>query len=269
MILTPENRTARNFIRSIIIGLLGIFVLFQTLACTPTEKNVPEPTSKTDISPTPAPIIHVMAINATASECYYGDPHILGEISPASTDMPNISNFYQALYKIPLPLTQVMNNKTFYISYQSGSGYAVLDSWPERNILSQMNRGCILEQPINESNVLHEFAHILDYHGIRGIYEDPEAWWTSLEPVRHTLFNQDIPQIYDPDLPDPPPGFIDLYSTANDAENFAEHFAAYILEGKKFRDLALGDELLARKYIFYKYFLFNGREYGPVSQPSW
>ncbi|MBI4738288.1 hypothetical protein HY772_01785 [Candidatus Woesearchaeota archaeon] len=40
-----------------------------------------------------------------------------------------------------------------------------------------MNRSSILEQTLTEQQTVHEFAHILDYHGIRGIYDDPQKHW--------------------------------------------------------------------------------------------
>jgi hypothetical protein len=54
-------------------------------------------------------------------------------------------------------------------------------SWPELNILADVDRGCILSNPLPKAACFHEFAHILDYHGIRGIYEDRESRWTYLE----------------------------------------------------------------------------------------
>lgn len=268
--LRQENSTTTNLIRSIIIGFTGILALLIITSCASAEKNVLQPAPSQDVSSThTTPIFYVIAINATSTDCYYNDPQILGEINPSSTDMPNISNFYQALNKIPGSLMQVMDNKTFYLSYQSGAGYAVLGSWPEHHILSQVEKGCILEQPITESQVLHEFGHILDYDGIRGIYEDANAYWTDLESIRSELFDQGIGnKSYYPVQNNAPPGFIDTYAATNSAENFAEHFAAYVIKGEEFRNLASGNELLTRKYIFFKYFLFNGKEYGLVTQTS-
>ena len=44
-------------------------------------------------------------------------------------------------------------------------------------------------------------------------------------------------------------------------EDFAEHFAAYVGEGKVFRELAKSSPVLAQKYDWLKQNVFNGREY--------
>lgn len=44
-------------------------------------------------------------------------------------------------------------------------------------------------------------------------------------------------------------------------EDFAEHFAAYVVEGKVFRELAKSSPVLAQKYDWLKQNVFNGKEY--------
>ena len=78
--------------------------------------------------------------------------------------------------------------------------------------------------------------------------------------VRDEIF--EVPFKYDPKLQVLPPGYMDVYSTANAAENFAQHFMYYILYGPEFRKKAQGDELLHKKYDFFKKDLFNHLEYG-------
>lgn len=70
-----------------------------------------------------------------------------------------------------------------------------------------------------------------------------------------------VPFEYDPYLPEPPSGYMDVYSTANDAENFAQHFVDYILQGDEFRTRAQNDSLLKQKYDFFREELFDGEEY--------
>jgi hypothetical protein len=245
----------------IICAVLLILVLFEA-ACTYTEKVILEQTVKPVQNIISALNISILSTNSTSMDCYFDDPGVLAEIDPLFTDMPNISEFYQALNKLPVSLMQVMRNKTFYLSYQYGRSYAILGSWPEYQILANAERGCILEQPISESRVIHEFAHILDYHGIRGIYEDLEAQWTHLESRRSEIFGiHTVLRTYDYDLHHSPAGFISEYAKTNAAEDFAEHFTAYILKGEKFRNLAVNDQVLGRKYNFFKNMLFDGKEY--------
>jgi len=237
-------------------GILVIFFLLNIIGCSPLEVTTLEQTQTT------VPNINIMTINVTAVDCYYSCSCDIEEYDSSTSDVPNILEFYKALEKIPVSLQQVMNGKTFYLSDKCGRGYAVLGSWPECNILSYLGKGCILEQPITEDSVLHEFAHILDYHGIRGIYNDPQAHWTHLETARRMIFSVNInPLAYNPNLQEPGPGFISIYAMANDAENFAEHFVAYILDGERFCELAASDPVLESKYVFFKNSLFDGYDY--------
>jgi hypothetical protein len=54
---------------------------------------------------------------------------------------------------------------------------------------------------------------------------------------------------------------MEVYATANSAENFAQHFTFYILIGSQFRSQAQNDILLQRKYDFFRQNLFQNREY--------
>lgn len=201
--------------------------------------------------------IELVGVNKSVNEFYYngskeGDFLLID-------DVPNAIETANGLYKIPEHLLKVMNGKTIYLSHKNGRGYTVLGSWPEQGIMVGMNRGIIIEQKLNEQQTVHEFGHVLDYHGIRGMYEDKEDYWKELEEKRNETFT--VPFSYDPDLASPPAGYMDVYSTANDAENFAQHFAFYILNGKEFREKSQNDTLLKKKYDFFKNELFNEIEY--------
>ncbi len=175
-------------------------------------------------------------------------------------DIPNLHEVAAGLYEIPDPLLEAMEGKTFYLSHLRGRGYTVLGSWSDKNILANMDRGCILEQPLTKRQTIHEFAHILDYHGIQGVYEDPNNYWWYLKGVRDEIFA--VGFAYDPRLRALPAGYMDVYSTANAAENFAQHFMYYILYGPEFRKKAQDDVLLQKKYDFFKKDLFNYLDYG-------
>jgi len=201
--------------------------------------------------------IRLVGVNKSTDYFYYN-----GSKSDDFLDaknVPNILEVAKGLYKIPDDILKAMNGKTVYLSYQHGRGYTVLSSFPEQHILVNMGRGSIIEQPLTEVQVIHEFGHILDYHGIRGIYNDKENHWADLDNERAIIFNVTFP--YNPRALAPPRGYIDVYSTANDAENFAQHFMFYILKGQDFREFAKNDALLKEKYDFFKNKLFHGREY--------
>ena len=174
-------------------------------------------------------------------------------------DIPNLHEVAAGLHEIPDPLLTVMEGKTFYLSNLPGRGYTILGSWSEKSILAKIDRGIILEQLITKRQTIHEFAHILDYHGIQGTYGDPNIFWPDLRELRDAVFA--VPFDYDRKRPAPPAGYMDIYSTANPAENFAQHFMYYILHGAEFRKKAQNDELLQKKYDFFKNNLFNDLEY--------
>ncbi|MBI5398254.1 hypothetical protein HZB03_02210 [Candidatus Woesearchaeota archaeon] len=201
--------------------------------------------------------IALVGVNESVDHFYYNGSKE-GDFLDAR-EVPNILEVAEGLYKIPEPLLKVMRGKTFYLSHQSGRGYTVLGSWPEQNILVGVDRGSILEQTLNGRQAVHEFAHILDYHGIRGIYADLQNHFKELESQRKDVFT--VPFAYNNTLPQPPVGYIDVYSTANDAENFAQHFTAYIFDAAEFRARAKTDALLKKKYDFFKDKLFDGHEY--------
>lgn len=201
--------------------------------------------------------IELVGVNKSVNDFYYNGSK--PEDFLPFEQVPDILQVANGLYKLPDDLTAVMRGKAFYLSYLSGRGYTVLDSAPEQGILAGLKRGSIIEQPLTEEQVIHEFAHILDYHGIRGMYEDDKNNWKHLDGQRAQVFV--VPFSYDPNLSSPPNGYIDVYSTANEAENFAQHFMYYVLHGAEFREKTSRDLRLREKYLFFKEQLFNGREY--------
>lgn len=174
-------------------------------------------------------------------------------------DVPGVLFAADALYKVPDNVLEAMREKTFYFSTQFGRSYTVLSSWPEQNILAGLNRGIIIEQDINDYTTIHELGHIVDFHGVQGLYEDKRNIFSSAKEKRDEVFKVNVE--YDPSAAEPPQGYLTVYSTANDAENFAEHFAHYILYPEEFRQKAENDALIARKYNFLRDFIFAGKEF--------
>lgn len=199
--------------------------------------------------------ISIVGVNESTDHFYYN--HSKPSDFLDASRVPNLLEVAKGLYKLPDELLKAMAGKSFYASYLRGRGYTVLGSWPEQGVLGGMKRGAILEQPLNEQQAVHEFSHILDYHGIRGSYDDSQNYWKHLDAERAEVFNASF--AYNASLREPPEGHVDAYSTANDAENFAQHFAAFVLDAGNFRKRAANETLLARKYGFMKK-LF-GKEY--------
>jgi len=170
-------------------------------------------------------------------------------------DVPRILIAAGALYKVPNEIIQVMEGKTIYFSTQSGRSYTVLSSFPDYNILEGMNRGFILEQNINEHTVIHELGHIVDYHGIQGIYGDDKNFFSDVKAQRDKIFQVNVEGDYTSSYIRP--GHITAYSSFNDVENFAENFAYHILYPDSYTNRVIDDSLLEDEYAFFKNLIFN------------
>ena len=151
-----------------------------------------------------------------------------------------------------------MDGKTIYFSTEFGRSYTVLGSFPDYNILEGLERGIILEQNINSHTVIHELGHIVDYHGIQGIYNDEQNIFEHVLDDRNSIFN--ISQDNSPHST-PPNGYISAYSAVNDAENFAENFAYYVIYPNEFRERLESDTLLTDEYEFMYKEIFSGFEF--------
>ncbi len=163
-----------------------------------------------------------------------------------------------ALYKVPENVLQVMNGKTIYFSTEYGRSYTVLDSFPDHDILVGLNRGIILEQNINSHTVIHELGHIVDYHGIQGIYDDEQNIFDNFLDDRNFVFNGMDNYSSDSVVSS---GYVSSYSAVNDAENFAENFVHYVIYPKEFRDKVVTDPLLIEEYEFMRDVIFSGFEF--------
>ena len=121
----------------------------------------------------------------------------------------------------------------------------------------ELNRGLIIEQGKLKRSVIHELGHIVDSHGIQGKYDDKRNIFSSLINTRNELFQVDSQN----DVQTIPKGHLTHYSLINSRENFAEHFAFYVIYPDEFRDKMNNDPLLKSKYEFFRDYIFNGIEY--------
>lgn len=172
--------------------------------------------------------------------------------------VPGVLIVANEFYQVPENVIQVMDGKTIYFSTEFGRSYTVLGSFPDYDILEGLERGIILEQNINSHTVIHELGHIVDYHGIQGIYDDKQNIFDHILEDRNSIFN--ITQEY-PQHSTPPDGYISIYSTVNDAENFAENFTHYVLYPNEFRERLESDTLLIDEYEFMRDEVFSGFEF--------
>lgn len=173
--------------------------------------------------------------------------------------IPGVLSVANALYKVPENVIQVMDGKTIYFSTEYGRSYTVLDSFPEYDILEGLQRGVIIERNFNPHTVIHELGHIVDYHGIQGFYNDDRHIFQDSSAKRNLVFH--VTQNHTSNASTIPYGYISAYSTTNEAENFAENFAYYVLYPQEFRERILVDPLLTEEYEFLRDEIFLGLEF--------
>ncbi len=174
-------------------------------------------------------------------------------------NVPNVQSKASSLYKIPDHILEVMKGKTIYFSTQNGRSYAVAASFSQSQTLEELDRGLIIEQSKLKRSVLHELGHIVDFHGIQGKFEDRRNVVSNLINLRNELFQ--VNSQNDEQTKTLPKGHLTKYSLKNSNENFAEHFAFYVIYPDEFRDKMNNDPLLKSKYEFFRDYIFKGIEY--------
>lgn len=117
------------------------------------------------------------------------------------------------------------------------------------------------------SVLVHEMGHVVD----TGLYTG-DSWYGKSEFMDGNLpvYNNDLSlrfyRINWEDSETLKPGaresnFVSRYAMTDPFEDFAETYNFYILHGKQFKEMAEYDRSLMRKYLFMKYYIFQGQEY--------
>ena len=167
-------------------------------------------------------------------------------------DVPGILIAAEALYKIPDNVIVVMAGKTIYFSTEDGRSKSIHAAWGN----DPLSRGIIIEQNVRAATVIHELGHIVDVHGIRGDYEDKQNVFSYAKEDRNRIFQVIENKSNDKEML----GYISSYSI-NGGENFAEHYAYYVIHPDMFRDEMKNDPLLTKKYEFLRDLIFDGKEF--------
>ena len=163
-------------------------------------------------------------------------------------DVSNVLIAAEILYTIPDSVLKPMKGKTIYFSTENGTSFALISSHYES--IENMNDGMIIGQNISPYSVIHEVGHIMDFEKYHDDYQN--------QIIKNDLFELVLDEQNYSDLPD---GHISYYSLTDNVENFAEHFAYYVVSGEDFREIAGSDVLLDKKYNFLKNYVFNGIEF--------
>ena len=187
--------------------------------------------------------IFLIGINKSSDTLLqYGFDHSLDEIS--IDIVPNVLNAAEILYTIPENVLEPMNGKTIYFSTENGRGLALISS--HHKPIENMNDGIIIEQNIDPYYVVHELGHVID------LEQPPNIIQKELFSIDF-IDNQNNEKILN--------GYVSFYSLTNVEENFAEHFAYYVVNGEDFREIAESDVLIEKKYNFLKDYVFDGIEF--------
>lgn len=160
--------------------------------------------------------------------------------------VPDLDILENTLVNLPDSILDSLHGKTIYISTQDGRSMTI----PNSQTIKNMNSGIILEQKIEEYYILHEVGHIAELS-----FDIEKSKWHE----KNQLFSIAYSDIKN--MEDRPKGYVTYYSLINQHENFAEHFAHYVLNGNEFKKHADNDSLLDLKYQFLKQHMFNGMEY--------
>ncbi len=176
-----------------------------------------------------------------------------------TTDLENLEfilNAYKGLKLLPESMVNLMRGKTIYISTAADINYAwyIHQTWKGTNDdKANAYEGVFLATPVSDDATVHEMGHILG-NSLEGKHGNDQD-----KPFEH--YRKKYSELFTMrGIDNLPCGYVSKYSTTNSAENFAEHFAFYVLEGEKFRERAKTDEFLQAKYDFVKE-LFAGKEY--------
>jgi len=196
--------------------------------------------------------ISLVGTNKNANQLNWSFDHDKDQVE--LKDVPGILTAAEALYKIPDNVLVVMAGKTIYFSTEDGRSFSVFAAWGA----NALNRGFIIEQNVRAFTVIHELGHIVDVHGIQGDLADKQNVFSYEKEDRDEIF-----QVALENKPNDKEklGYITGYSSKNDLENFADHYAYYVVYPDVFRDEMKNDPLLVKKYEFLRDFVFNGKEY--------
>jgi hypothetical protein len=176
------------------------------------------------------------------------------------SEIPNRSYITRGLQALPLSIVKAYRGNAIYLTTRPGRSYAV--GMPVSNSVYKgfagMQSGFFLDPNTGlrtTHNVVHELGHVIDYVAISGRYG---RYLHSYQIPSFQKLKEEKDRIFgkgDAMVPQTNHGYISRYAKANAQESFAEHFAGYILEKERFRELAekeltAGHAELMEKYKF-------------------
>jgi len=142
--------------------------------------------------------------------------------------------------------TRKLEDKTVYFSTQEGRSYAFVMPYGVYTVCQGVHAGFCVEQGKNVVySAIHEMGHLIDFLSLRPAYN----WKPFFDaPDADKVFNGKG-------------NLVSAYANANTREDFAEHFAWYVLKGDQFRKLCVGNVDLLTRYNYLSIHVFDGVKY--------
>ena len=126
------------------------------------------------------------------------------------------------------------------------------------------------------SVIIHELGHVVDLGGLTGTYSNNPQNISEFHDGALQFYNDDLSLLFyniswtpkSPKADSTTLDFVGGYARYDMFEDFAESFVLYINHGKYFKALALQNKKLRNKYVFFKYYIFNGKEFNTGEIPD-
>lgn len=166
---------------------------------------------------------------------------------------------YRTLKSLPIDQTRKLKHLTLYFANEGRRGLGGSSTI----ILRCQN---VTDQEL-VSVLVHEMGHVTDTGTIAGtetsgqseymdggipIYnDDPSIEFYSLDFKDEKKRKEDVSSM----------DFVSGYAMSDPFEDFAESYAYYVLHGDEFREIAVSNDILQKKYDYLKDEVFKGKEY--------
>jgi hypothetical protein len=171
-------------------------------------------------------------------------------------EVPGVAVVLKGIRRIPWQAMVPMRGKTLYISVLEEPPHIIIKG-NLGGVLPGVEDGIVLTQPITTISVVHQFGHIVGFFGIEGLYGSNYPNLVRIRADYDAIFETTDAASMTGNIPI---GYMTLYAMKNKAENFTEHFTAYLVDGEEFRRRASSNAKLMEKYGFLKR-IFEGEEF--------
>ncbi len=180
------------------------------------------------------------------------------------------SAFYEATKNIPCELLQSLERVEIFEDETKTLPRAMANA----RIL-KVRKDALSEKEIVPV-LIHELGHVVDLGGLTGTYIPQYNNVSEFKDGALEFYNDD-PSLLFYQISWTPKSqkadstrldFVGGYAKYDMFEDFAESFLFYIEHGNYFKALALQNKKLRNKYVFFKYHIFNGKEFHTGSIPE-